>query len=70
MTKKKRATQATYKTSEAARHLGVSAEWLRKDEERGFFPPARRDLQTGHRYYTHRHIQRLKARRPKEPTHD
>ncbi len=61
-------TQATYKTSEAARELGVSAEWLRKVEERGFFPPARRDGRTGHRRYTRRDIERLKARRLKEAT--
>lgn len=65
---KNNSTQATYRTSEAARHLGVSAEWLRKGEERGFFLPARRDGRTGHRYYTHRDIERLKARRLKETT--
>ena len=41
-------TQATYKTSEVARQLGVSAERLRKGEERGFFPPARRPKETTH----------------------
>lgn len=68
MDKTKSTTQATYKTSEVARHLGVSAEWLRKGEERGFFPQARRDPQTGYRFYTRRDIQRLKARRLREPT--
>ncbi len=43
MDKNKSTNQATYKTSEAACQLGVSAEWLRKGEERGFFSPARRD---------------------------
>lgn len=64
MDKNKSTNQATYKTSEAACQLGVSAEWLRKGEERGFFPTARRDTQSGHRYYTRRDIERLKARRP------
>lgn len=56
-------TQATYKTSEVARELGISAEWLRKGEERGFFPPARRDPESGHRYYTRSDVQRLRERR-------
>ncbi len=68
MDKNKSTTQAIYKTSEAARELGVSAEWLRKGEERGFFPPARRDGRTGHRFYIRRDIERLKARRLKEAT--
>lgn len=54
---------ATYKTSELARELGISAEWLRKGEERGFFPPVRRDLQSGHRYYTRSDVERLRGRR-------
>ncbi len=37
--------------------------WLKKGEERGFFPPARRDPTNGHRYYTREDIERLKARR-------
>ena len=42
----------TYRISEAAREeLGISAEWLRVGEKRGFFPPALRD-RNGHRYYT------------------
>lgn len=68
MDKTKSTTQATYKTSEAARKLGVSAEWLRKGEERGFFLQALRDPQTGHRFYTRRDIERLKVRRLKEAT--
>lgn len=46
-----------------ARELGISAEWLRKGEERGYFPPARRDPHNNHRYYTRRDIERLKSRR-------
>jgi DNA-binding transcriptional MerR regulator len=56
-------TRETYKTSEAARELGISAEWLRKGEERGFFPPARRDPLSGHRYYTSSDIERLRQSR-------
>ena len=56
-------THGTYKTSETARELGISAEWLRKGEERGFFPKARRNATNGYRYYTRRDIERLKARR-------
>jgi DNA-binding transcriptional MerR regulator len=52
--------RSTYKTSEAARELGISAEWLRKGEERGFFPPARRDPRNGHRYYTRKDLERLR----------
>src|SRR5215217_3580472 len=43
--------RATYRISEAARELGISIEWLRKGEARGFFPPALRD-RNDHRYYT------------------
>lgn len=53
----------TYRISEVARELGISAEWLRKGEERGFFPTARRDPDNGHRYYTRRDIEHLKSRR-------
>ena len=55
--------RTTYKTSEVARELGISAEWLRKGEERGFFPKARKDADSGHRYYTREDIERLRARR-------
>ena len=55
--------RTTYRTSEVARELGISAEWLRNGEERGFFPPARRDPDTGHRYYTREDIERLRIRR-------
>ncbi len=54
--------RTTYRISEAARELGISAEWLRKGEERGFFPLARRD-RNGHRYYTQEDMVRLRNRR-------
>jgi DNA-binding transcriptional MerR regulator len=54
--------RTTYKISAAARELGISAEWLRKGEERGYFSPARRD-RNGHRYYTQEDLARLRARR-------
>lgn len=54
-----------YRISEAARELGISAEWLRVGEKRGFFPPASRD-RNGHRVYTPQDMQRLRNRpRPK-----
>ncbi len=53
----------TYRTSEVARELGISAELLRKGEERGFFPPARRDPDNGHRYYARQDVKRLRNRR-------
>jgi DNA-binding transcriptional MerR regulator len=59
MNEKKR----TFRISEVARELGISTVWLRKGEERGFFPPARRDLTNGYRYYTRQDVERLKARR-------
>ena len=55
--------RTTYRTSEVARELGISVEWLRKGEERGFFPPARRDPTNGHRYYTQKDIEHLRNRR-------
>lgn len=55
--------QRTYRISEVARELGISAEWLRKGEERDFFPKARRDPTNGHRYYTREDVERLKVRR-------
>jgi DNA-binding transcriptional MerR regulator len=51
-----------YGISEAARELGLSAEWLRKGEKRGVLPPARRD-RNGYRYYTPEDIERLRNRR-------
>lgn len=56
------ARRTNYKISEAARELGISAEWLRAGEKRGFFPPARRD-RNGHRYYTQEDMARLRNRR-------
>jgi DNA-binding transcriptional MerR regulator len=53
----------TYRISEVARELVISAEWLRAGEKRGYFPKARRNPTNGHRYYTRRDIERLKARR-------
>ncbi|HKH58176.1 MAG TPA: MerR family transcriptional regulator [Rubrobacter sp.] len=50
-----------YRISEAARELGISVEWLRKGEMRGFFPPALRD-RNGHRYYTEEDIERMRNR--------
>ena len=53
--------RTTYRISEAARELGISAEWLRIGERRGFFPPASRD-RNGHRYYTRKDMERLRER--------
>ena len=53
----------TYRISDVARELGISTVWLRKGEERGYFPPARRDPANGHRNYTRKDVERLKARR-------
>jgi DNA-binding transcriptional MerR regulator len=52
----------TYKISAAARELGISIEWLRAGERRGFFPPAPRD-QNGHRYYTEENLERMRKDR-------
>jgi DNA-binding transcriptional MerR regulator len=63
--------RTTYRVSEAARLLGISAEWLRVGERRGVFPPARRD-RNGHRYYTEEDIERMSSRssrRRPEPDH-
>jgi DNA-binding transcriptional MerR regulator len=48
--------------SEAARELGLSAEWLRQGERRGSLPRARRD-RNGHRFYTLQDLERLRNRR-------
>lgn len=53
--------RTTYRISEAARELGISAEWLRVGEKRGFFPPALRDS-NGHRYYTEEDVERMRSR--------
>jgi DNA-binding transcriptional MerR regulator len=55
-------TPKIYSISEAARELGLSAEWLRQGETRGSLPLARRD-RNGHRYYTLEDIKRLHDRR-------
>lgn len=55
-------SRRTYRISEAARELGISAEWLRIGERRGAFPAAPRD-RNGHRYYTRKDIDRLRKRR-------
>ena len=63
----------TYRLSEAARELGISAEWLGKGETRGYFPPALRD-RNGHRYYTEEDIERMRNRptscRTREPARE
>lgn len=51
-----------YGISEAARELGLSADWLRKGERRGSLPHAKRD-RNGHRYYTEEDVERLRNRR-------
>ena len=51
-----------YTISEAARELGLSAEWLRQGEKRGSLPRAKRD-RNGYRYYTLEDIERLRNRR-------
>ena len=51
-----------FSISEAARELGLSAEWLRQGEKRGALPVARRD-RNGYRYYTAEDIDRLRNRR-------
>jgi DNA-binding transcriptional MerR regulator len=53
--------RTTYRISEAARELGISAEWLRVGERRGFFPPALRD-RNGHRCYTEEDLKRMRGR--------
>ncbi len=57
-----KATPKILSISEAARELGLSAEWLREGEKRGSLPPARRD-RNGYRYYTAEDIARLRNRR-------
>ncbi len=55
----------TYRISEAARELGISAEWLRVGERRGYFPPAPRD-RNGHRYYTEEDLKRMREGRSRQ----
>ena len=52
----------TFSISQAARQLGLSAEWLREGERRGSLPKARRD-RNGHRVYSQEDILRLRNRR-------
>ena len=52
-------TRRTYRISEAAEELSVSAGWLRFGERLGALPLARRSP-GGHRYYTVEDIARLK----------
>ena len=54
--------QRVYGTSEAARELGLSAEWLRQGEKRGALPKAKRD-RNGYRIYTESDLERLRNRR-------
>jgi hypothetical protein len=65
--------RTTYRISEAARELGISAEWLRVGEKRGFFPFALRD-RNGHRYYTEDNIEGMRnrptSRRTEEPARE
>lgn len=65
--------RATYRISEAARELGISAEWLRVGEKRGYFPLALRD-HNGHRFYTEEDIERMRnrptSRRTEEPARE
>ncbi len=53
--------RTTYRISEAARDLGISAEWLSVGEKRGYFPLALRD-RNGPRYYTQDDIERIRNR--------
>ena len=52
----------TFSISEAARELGLSADWLRRGEKGGSLPTAKRD-RNGHRYYNAEDIQQLRHRR-------
>ena len=52
-------TRRTYRISEAAEELSVSAGWLRFGERLGALPLARRSP-GGHRYYTVEDVARLK----------
>jgi hypothetical protein len=57
-----RADATIYSISEAARELGLSAEWLREGERRGSLPYAKRD-RNNYRYYTPEDVERLRNRR-------
>jgi hypothetical protein len=53
--------RTTYKISAAARKIGISAEWLRMREKRGYFSLALLDRNV-HRYYTEDDIERMRNR--------
>lgn len=53
-------TERTYRISQAARELDLSAAWLRAGEKRGVLPPAKRD-RNGFRYYTESDISTLRS---------
>lgn len=55
-------TTVVYSVSQVARELGLSADWMRRGERRGSFPPAKRD-RNGYRYYTYEDLERLRNRR-------
>lgn len=55
-------TTRIYGISAAARELNLSAEWLRKGEQRGSLPLVKRD-RNGYRYYTEEDIESLRNRR-------
>ncbi len=56
----------TYTISQAARELGLSADWLRRAERRGSLPPARRDRHN-YGYYTEGDLERLRSCRLRRP---
>ncbi len=58
----------TYRISEAARELGISIEWFRAGERRGYFEPAPRD-RNGHRYYTEEDVKRMRSRSSRQSQH-
>jgi DNA-binding transcriptional MerR regulator len=60
----------TYTISKAARELGISIEWLRAGERRGYFQPAPRD-RNGRRYYTEEDLERMCSRSSwRRPRHE
>jgi hypothetical protein len=50
-----------YRISEAARKLGISSEWLRVGEKRGYPSLALRD-RNGHLYYIEEEMERMRDR--------
>jgi MerR HTH family regulatory protein len=59
--------RTTYRISEAARDLVISAEWLRVGEK-GFLPSAIRD-RNGHRYYIEEDVKRMRSRSSRRSQH-